>query len=614
MERFNQGAALHERGRLADAEQIYREVLARAADHVGALHLLGVLMAQTKRLEPGVELMRRALALQPNFAQAHNNCGAILRKLKRFEEALASFDKAIALQPNLVEAHNNRGATLKELKRLDEALASYDKALTLKPDFAETHYNRGNALKELKRLDEAVASYDKALAIRPDHADTLYNRGNALRELKRLDEALASYDKALAITPDDADALTSRGYALMELKRLEEAVASYDKALVIRPDDADTLISRGYALRELKRLEEAVASYDKALAIRPDHVEASSSKSFPLLMAGRFDPGWRLYENRKKIGQWIDYSASRSYPKPPWSGGETLAGKTLFVYWEQGLGDTIQFCRLAKLAEQRGANVVFSVQNRLRRLLQTLSPTIKLIDEKQAPAEFDYHCPLLSLPLAFGTTLNDIPGEAPYLRAEPERVRKWRDKLGCKGFKIGVVWQGSKVGKVDVGRSFAPAEFLGISQIPNVRLISLQKHDVAEQLRELPPGMNIETLGAGYDADDDDAFLDTAAVVETLDLIIGCDTSVPHLAAALGRPVWVVLKYVPDWRWMLDRTDSPWYPTMRLFRQRIRDDWKGVFLEIESALRERMGDEHQAANDRAPGFDAPGADFVGRVD
>ena len=349
-----------------------------------------------------------------------------------------------------------------------------------------------------------------------------------------------------------------------------------------------------------------MASYDQALAIKPDLAEAGCNKGLSLLMAGRFDPGWRLYENRKKLGGWIDYSATRSYPKPLLSGGETLAGTTVFVYWEQGLGDTIQFCRLAKLAEQRGANVVFSVQNRLRRLLQTLSPTIKLIGEKQAPSEFDYHCPLLSLPLAFGITVTDIRGEAPYLRAEPERVRKWRDKLGCKGFKIGVAWQGSRAGNV-LGRSFALAEFLGASQIPNVRLISLQKNDGAEQSRNLPPGMSVETLGDDYDADDDDAFLDTAAVMENLDLIIGCDTSVTHLAGALARPVWVALKHVPDWRWMLDRTDSPWYPTMRLFRQRVRGDWRGVFAAMELELRASASFPRTAPAAEAPRIPTPRA-------
>jgi tetratricopeptide (TPR) repeat protein len=590
----NMGNVLSKLGRLEEALASYGKALAIGPEHVEALNGRGNVQRELGLQEEALISYGKALAIKPDYADAACNRGMALQDLDRPEDALASYDKALAVKPNHAEAACNRGIALQDLKRPEEALASYDKALAIKPDYAEAAFNRGNALMDLGRLEQALASYGKALKIKPHYAEALNNRGSALKRLNRPGEALESFDKALAIKPDYAAALNNRGITLGELERLGEALESFDKALAIEPDYADALNNRGVTLRELKLIGEALDSFDKALAVKPGWAEAAFSKSICLLLGGRFEDGWLLYESRKKVAGNVRHFSSRSFPQQQWSGEKSLGGKTLFIHWEQGFGDTIQFCRFAKLAEQRGAKVVFSVQNRLYRLLQALSPTIEFIDETQAPAEFDYYCPLLSLPLAFQTTLDSIPGDAQYLRAEPDRVRKWRDKLGDEGFKIGIAWQGSK-NKVDAGRSFRPAEFLGVSRAPNVRLISLQKSNGSEHLRDLPQGMKVESLGEDFDAGGD-AFLDTAAVMENLDLVITSDTSAAHLAGALGRPVWVALKHVPDWRWMLDRVDSPWYPTMRLFRQQARGDWKGVFLEIEKALNELTSANREQAN------------------
>ncbi len=310
------------------------------------------------------------------------------------------------------------------------------------------------------------------------------------------------------------------------------------------------------------------------------YAEAYWNQSLCFLQIGRFEQGWGQYEWRKKREKPI---AARSYLQPLWLGEEDIAGKTLFIYWEQGLGDTIQFCRYAKLAEARGAKVVMSVQKPLHRLLTQLSPTIQIIGGKENPINFDYHSPLLSLPLAFATTSENIPAEIPYLYAEQERLDNWKQRLGDNGFKIGICWQGKK-GKVDVGRSFPLKELFNIATIPDVRLISLQKNEGTEQLTNLPEGMKVETLGADFDSGPH-GFLDTAAVMESLDLIITSDTSIAHLAGALGRPTWVALKQVPDWRWLLEGNNSSWYPTLRLFRQKIRGEWKPVFDEMQKELR-----------------------------
>ena len=517
-ERLARGLTFHERGDLASAEQIYRELIARDAANAVALHLLGVLLIQTQRPEGGVALINRALAINPNDVQALYNRGNALVGLRRLEEALASFEKAVLIKPDYAEAHNNRGNVLLELKRPADALASYDKALATAPHYADAHNNRANALKALGRLDDALASYDRALAVAPRFVEALYNRGATLQELGRFSEALAAYDRALALKPQHAD-------------------ARYNRALLA-------------------------------------------------LLLSDFAAGWADYESR-----WDRKGAPKRKLKislPSWK-GEDMVDKKIVIYDEQGFGDVIQFSRyLTKLVEA-GAEVTFLVRGSLSRLMETLRPegSIRLIESLPPAEAFDYQCALLSLPFAFQTRLESVPAATPYLRAEPQRVVKWREKIGENGLRVGIAWQGQKAGKIDVGRSVALAEFFELSQIPNLRLISLQKNDGVEQLSRLPEGMTVETLGDDYDAGDD-AFLDAAAVMENLDLVITSDTSIAHLAGALGRPVWVALQHAPDWRWLLERPDSPWYPSMRLFRQRAPGDWTGVFSEIADALRTLM--------------------------
>jgi tetratricopeptide (TPR) repeat protein len=510
------------------------------------------------RLSEAMDLYDTILKLDPNAAGAHCNRGILLHSVGRFDEAIRSYDCAIRIQPNLAEAFNSKANALHDSARSAEALPHYDRALALKPGFAEAYHNKGKALHALKRWLESVECYDRAISLNPDYADAYYNKGNALQDLQRSSEALQCYDRGIALRPNFAEAFTGRGNALTDLKRLDEALASYDRAIGIRGEFPD-------------------AYWDKGIC---------------LLLAGRFDEGWPFFEWRKKRAV-----ESPSYPQPTWTGKENLEGRTLFVYAEQGLGDTIQFSRYAVLAQEKGAKVTFAVQHALMRLLKSLGSGIVIESLAAKPAAFDNQIALMSLPMAFGTRLNTCPAAAPYLRAEPERVAKWKRQLGMQGFKIGICWQGNKQADIDVGRSFPVRHFEAIAQLPDVRLVSLQKYDGVEQLRDLPHGMKIETLGEDFDAGPD-SFVDTAAVMECLDLIITSDTAVAHLAGALGRPAWVVLKYVPDWRWMLDRPDSPWYPTLRLFRQPRPEDWSGVFASMEAQLNCRPQLNSATANYR----------------
>jgi hypothetical protein len=377
-----------------------------------------------------------------------------------------------------------------------------------------------------------------------------------------------------------------QGATLRALGRPAEALASYGRAVALKPDNAGAHFNRANTLRQLGRIEEAVAGYGRAIALQPDFAMAHHNLAVCLLADGQFPAGLREYEWRKVAP---DFDDPRYRLRDPWLGEADIAGKTLFVYPELYLGDTIQFARYGRMAEARGAKVVLAAPEALHGLLRTLSPTIDLIGKDAQPAQFDYQCALLSLPLAFGTELATIPAEVPYLSAEPERAARWADRVGTGGFKIGICWQGSTLTYAHhMQRSFPLASLAGVAQTPGVRLISLQKHDGLDQLTALPTGMAVETLGEDFDAGPD-AFLDTAAVMAGLDLVISADTAVAHLAGALGVRTWLALPKVPDWRWMLHGEDSPWYPTMRLFRQDAPGDWAGVFARIEAALRAELG-------------------------
>jgi tetratricopeptide (TPR) repeat protein len=614
----NLGTGLRALRRLVEALASHDRAIALQPDFAKAYCNRGLVLADLQRHAEALASYDRAIALKPNFAEAHSNRGVILTDLQRHAEALVSFDRAIVLAPNLAEAYYNRANLLADLRHRKKALADYDRAVALRPGYAEAHYNRARLLTDLRRYADALAGYDRVLALQPDHADAHANRGAVLADLQRHAEALASHDRALALRPDHAEAHANRGVVLADLRRYEEALASCDRAIALRPDYADAYVNRSVVLSHLQRYEDALAScdraivlqpdhaephynraklladlqrhadalasYDRAIAVKPDHAEANWNQSHCLLALGQLDRGWRLFEWRKQLDR---PAGTRAFPKPLWLGQESIAGKTLFIHWEQGLGDTIQFCRYATLAQALGARVVMSVQEPLRRLLATLGPDIMVTAGNEAPTELDCHCPMMSLPLAFSTTLETIPRTVPYLAADAAAVAAWRLRLSAlAGLRVGLCWAGNprrddpSAHAIDQRRSFTLAQYAPLAGVVGAHFVSLQKGDAAAQSVAPPAGLRIHDW-----TDELNDFADTAALIEALDLVITVDTSVAHLAGALGKKVWILNRFDSCWRWLTERDDSPWYPTARLFRQPKPGDWDSVIPKVVAALR-----------------------------
>lgn len=586
------GTIFLQRGNYAEALRHIELALKRSPDRVFVLNNHGITLERLKRFQEALVSLDRAIALRPEYADAHSNRGNVLKSLRRFDEALASYDRAIALRPDFAEAYSNRSDVLCELKRFEEALVSCERALAQRPDFAEAHCHRGNALRKLKRLDEALASYDRALSLKPTYAEALSNRGTVLHDLLRFEEALASYAGALALRPDFAQALSNRGNALQELKRFEEAVEDYHRAALVKQSFAEAYSNCGNALRELGRFDEALASFDCAIAMQPDLGEAHFNAAICLLLTGEFDRGWKQYEWRWNTEQLT--AAKRNFAQPQWTGSEEIGAKTILIHAEQGLGDTLQFCRYAPRVA-RGAHVILEVPKPLVALMRTLAGDIEVVAMGDPLRGFDLHCPLLSLPLAFKTTLETIPGDTPYVSADAAKRDRWRDRFGPRDKpRVGLVWAGDprkqlpNAHLIDRQRSLSFDMFAQLFDVTECEFVSLQKgEDAVAQLRNSPLRHGVIDW-----SDDFHDFSDTAALVDNLDLVIAVDTSVAHLVGALGKPLWLLNRYNTCWRWLLDHDDSPWYPTARLFRQDATRNWDPVIARVVAALQEYVAATH----------------------
>ena len=541
------GVREQQAGNLDSAEVVCVEILAAEPRNPDALNLLGVIFHQTKRSDSAVELLRRAIAVKPSVAAFHTNLGIVLRVQGKPNEAVTCFETALQIDPNASTVHNSLGIALRAMGRLSEAVTRFENALQIDPGYAEPYNNLGNALKELGRNDEAAANYEKALQLQPDLADAHSNLGGVFRDQGKLDEA----------------------------------VVSCQRAIQLKPNFSEAHHNLGTSLKDLGRFKESDSCYERALQIDPEYVDAHHSRSMLRLLLGDFVNGWAEYEWRGKTskGGWANHTG------PRW-GGSPQPDKTLLIHCEQGLGDTLQFIRYAALVKDRVGRVVVLCQKPLQPLLSQVGGIDLLVTETADVPQVDIQIPLLSLPGVLGTRAESIPAEVPYIFANSDLVRRWKDELDkIAGFKIGVSWQGNPGYGQDRVRSIPLVHFGQLAELPNVRLISLQKGYGVEQLDCVRQRFNVAELSADFD-ESAGPFMDSAAVIRNLDLFVTSDTALAHLAGALGVRVWLALPVVPDWRWLLDRDDSPWYPTMRLFRQRRLGDWPDVFHRMRAELRD----------------------------
>ena len=569
----------------------FRMVAQLAPNDAQAQNDLGVLLERMRQPVEALEHFGRAITINPYHPEAHHNRGQVEMLLGRYAEALASFETASKLQPRNAAVVASHGNALRALRRPAEALEHYDRALALNSEHPDIHHNRALALVALDRWDEALEGLDRALALAPNAFGLHFHRGVVLGQMERYEESAANFDRALALEPTSVESLNNRGVALEQLQRPTEAIESFDRAIALRPNYLEALANAGNTLKGVGRFPEALDRFDRALAIATDHPPSQWGKSLLKLTLGELEAGWPLYEARLHLEHLRAYQRNLTVPR--WSGAEPIDGKTLLVHAEQGIGDTLQFVRYIPLLEQRGAHVVLEVPPVLGELLRSsFKMRGSLILQGEPRPAVDFHCPLLSLPLAFQTRLDSIPDGVPYVAADAAAVSAWRERLGAlPGLKIGLNWQGHVGSEKQPwvrGRSFALAAAAPLANVPGVTLVSLQKAAAAEQRQAVEFGQAIQQLTDPLDTSPA-AFMETAALMGALDLVITSDTSTAHLAGALGIPAWVVLHKVPDWRWLLERADSPWYPGVRLIRQRTEGDWAEVFERVAADVRELAG-------------------------
>lgn len=573
-EMFAAALQCHQDSDFHEAEQFYRQVLAVDPSHAESLHLLGVLYHQNGRHDLALDLISRAITINSRIAFYHSNLGSVLRRLGRLDQAARSFRKAISLNPDYAEAHNNLGLTLQELKKFDEALSCFQRAASLKADFPEVYNNLGNLMGDKGQSNDAVSFYQKAIELRPNYSEAYNNLGAALKSLEKLDEAIACYRIAIDLNSKFSEAYSNLGITLFKNGQREEGFSFCRKAIDINPDLPEAHYNLANILASQRNLDEAIGCYRKAIDLRPGFSEAHNNLALSLLTQGDMEKGWQEYEWRWETTRMAP--TRRSFKQPQWK-GEAAEGRTLLVHAEQGLGDTIQFCRYVELAAAKGLRVVMEVQKPLFRLLSNLKGIERIVVYGEELPTFDLHCPMLSLPLALGTTLANIPSAQSYLAVDNEKIEIWRKRMSGslgRGINVGLTWAGGKSTSTNYQRSLNPDHLLSLLDIPGLSFFSLQKERTLKS-RDLELNDLMEEVVDLYD---------TAALIGNLDLIISVDTAVAHLAASLGKPVWLLDRFDSDWRWLIGRRDSPWYPTLRIYRQKQPGDWAAVIDEISLDL------------------------------
>jgi tetratricopeptide (TPR) repeat protein len=534
---------------------------------------------QQRDFDAARQRLNAALAIEPGAIKAHHQLGLVYSQAGEVDAALAAFSRVLDLEPKHAQALSQRAHLQLTRGALDDAIDGYDRFLKLHPADSVAHYNRGMALHGAGRYGEAAGAFRQAIAANPAFDSALNNLGSTLSQMRDYEAALRAHQACLELVPSNANYHYNTGGVLHELGRFDEAAQAFSQALVQRPDFAAAAFNRGNALREALRLPEAISSFDLALQLQPDNANFHWTKALAALLHGDYASGWLHYELRwdREGGE-----VRRVFAVPQWTGRQDIFGKTLLVHGEQGLGDMIQFSRYALDVIALGGRVVFGAPPVLHPLLRSMHPSIKCIISNAEHPDFDFHCPVMSLPYAFSTTVTSVPAPCPYFFADRQLQEDWGRKLGpVSRPRVGLVWFGNPKHLHDHRRS------LSLETLQPVLDLPLEFHSLQQELRTQDAVALVGRPTIHLHGPSLTDFAQTAALIANLDVIVTVDTSVAHLAGALGKPVFLLVHAVPDFRWLLGRDDSPWYPSVRLFRQTRRDSWTEAIDRMRDALVQR---------------------------
>lgn len=582
---MRKAVSLHQKGQILEAEQSYRDVLMANPQHADALRLLGGLYVQANKLEEAIDCFEKALRQQPQHPELLNNLGVTLFSRGRFDDASQHYQQAIEIEPDYYDAITNLGNLFYESGQWGDAIKWLERSTQLKPDVLRAHLYLGHAFRMQNKAVQAMAKYKRVLELDPLNTDALHNLGNMLREVGHTEEARAAYQRLVVLKPDDVTLRLNLGTLLRDVGKWQEAMEQFDWVFKTHPDSTDAIVNRASLLIEMNKPEDARATYQQALTLKPDSVDAKWGQALAALMMGRYAEGWALYESR------FEYKSLRNampFKSAQWDGCP-INGKRLLIWGEQGLGDVLQFIRYAELCKAKGSIIIVLCREPLVRLLEEC-PTIDKVVTTATESDFDFHVPVMSLPFIFGTTLETIPQNIPYLFISDEARTKWAPRfVGIKELKVGLVWAGNpRKGRIDAHitdrqRSVSLSVLKPLLEIKACRFYSLQKDEASDEIA----ANHLTGQMTDYMTDVDD-LMDTAALIKNLDLVISVDTSVAHLAGGLGKPVWILSRFGGCWRWLQNQETSPWYPTARIFGQPEPSDWKGCINQVDVALQELL--------------------------
>jgi Flp pilus assembly protein TadD len=583
-ETLQQGHAHHQAGRLAEARDAYKETLARHPDHPQALHLLGMIALQIGDLDNAGDLLRRAIAVNPAVAAYHEHLGAVYQSQGNMAEAAKSFHQVTTLTPGSANAYTNLAVLLHRMGRTRDAVDACRRAQAITPEDAKVHTNLAGMLYSCGDMAAAAVAGRRAVELDPTAVDAHRNLGQILRSQGEFDDAITAHRRAIELAPETGDLHYNLGIALDSSGDPTSAIAAFEAAVSLKPDYPEALNNLAISQISVGRLDLALEACRRCLEANPDHSRAHGTLAMILLGLGDYEGGFREYEWRWQIPSWPE--APRDIPQPALT-DMTIPAQTILVHAEQGYGDTIQFIRFASwLGLEYPGRVILECPTLFLRLFADIPGIDHMVERATALPAFDVHAPLLSLPWLFGVTVGTVSTGEPYLAADPALVASWCGRMGDDdaALKVGLVWGSNVENMVGAQKSIPLEQLRSLLAVPGTRFFSLQVDDSAQEIAAL--GLTDTMIDLGTSFED---FADTAAVLPTLDLLISVDTAAAHLAGAIGTPVWTLLKFAPDWRWMLEREDSPWYPTMRLFRQHRLDDWVPVIEQVAIDLAALAG-------------------------